>query len=127
MPVIGRRDDHRVDIFAVEQLAVVCVAFAPCAFAILVNAFLKHVAHRDATNIVAVRTADEIPHVPRTHAADADHAEVDAIIRTQNLGGRRLRGNAGPYRCRRRSPHGDKITTRHAKSRLIAHCCFLYA
>ena len=115
--MVGRGDDHGVDIFAIEQLAIVGVAFAPCTLAIVIQPLLINVAHGHAADVVAIGAADQVAHVPRAHAPHADHAKLDAVIRAQNLArGRRLQ-QTRPDR-RRPLPQYPKPQSRDAKRRL---------
>ena len=85
MPVRPGRDQHGIDILAVEQLAEVAILCAVVVAVMLVGNFLDriaanlfHVAHGQELNVLLLQEAAEIVRAP---VADADAAHRDALAR----------------------------------------------
>jgi hypothetical protein len=89
--VVGRSDDHRVNVLAVEDSAKIPVGLDAFEFGVIdreVYLRLEDVADRDNLRV-------RIPHKRLHHAAPltpgADHADANAIIRAQDVRARRSR------------------------------------
>ena len=81
MPVRPGRDQHRVDVAAVEQLAIVAVHIAIVGAVLLIDHFLDqrtasffHVAHGGEPNVALLQETTEVvqPPVPDADTADND-------------------------------------------------------
>src|SRR5262249_48864675 len=89
MPVIGRGDQDTVDVLVVQDFAVFhCAAGRVAAddldrpveaAAVDIADFLDH-------DVVAVFAVRDAPRVPPTLAADADHAEAQAVVGAADAG-----------------------------------------
>jgi hypothetical protein len=91
VPVVGRSDDHRVNVPAVEDSAKIPVGLDAFEFGVIdreVYLRLEDVADRDNLRV-------RIPHKRLHHAAPltsgANHADANAIIRAQNIRASRSR------------------------------------
>ena len=95
VPVVGGGDEHGVDVIAFEQLAVVHVAVALANVLSARDAALVDIADGQHLDIVLVAALDQAADVAGAHAADADHAHVDAVIGAQYLGRRQVHSGKG--------------------------------
>src|SRR2546426_12838406 len=91
MPVVGRGNEHRVDIFAVEQLAIVHVTVALADTLCPRDPAFVHIADGQHLDVILDATLDQAANMPGAHAADADDAHVDAVVGAKHLRG----GKAG--------------------------------
>jgi hypothetical protein len=93
MPVVGRGYEDGVDIATLQQFLVVQVCF--CARGLaggLRQALAINVAHRDDLDVCARLLAAQAGfQVIAAARADADLADVDAVVRTGDTGGRERR------------------------------------
>src|SRR5262249_4613056 len=91
VPVVWRSDDHRINVFAVEDSTKILVgldAFKPGVIDRKVYLRLEDVADRDN---LRVRVLHERLHHAAPLASGADHADANTLIRAQDVRARRSR------------------------------------
>ena len=95
VPVVGRGDDHGVDVLAGDDLAVVERAVALEVFGSRLLALLVHVADLDDLQAIVVLLAvfGESAGNVGAAAADADDADVNAVVCAKDATGRCLGGS----------------------------------
>jgi hypothetical protein len=110
MPIRSRRDQHRVDVVAVEQLAKVAMHVAVFGSVSAVDhlfderaAGLLHIAHGRTLDVRAIQKAAEVVHAA---AADADAAQQNPLARRD--GPVQTEGRAGDDRRRHHSGAGRR-------------------
>src|SRR5712692_7696339 len=80
VPMVGRCNQNGVNVFSLEQLAVVQMAIS------LANVFgagdppLIDIGHSHHTDVVFGRTLDKAADMARSLAAAADHSDTDSVI-----------------------------------------------
>src|SRR5207249_2597357 len=93
VPVVGRRDDHRVDIALVEQLAIVEITLDLEPLRDLIDALLVDVAGRDdLAGVILLAECREGAGIVAAAPAAADHADVDTVIGADDAAGGLARG-----------------------------------
>ncbi len=81
VPVIGRGDQHRVDIRTVDDLAIIQRALAFALLGVLAGALAVDVAHRDdLAAIIALADIGELAREVGTATAYADNADINAVV-----------------------------------------------
>jgi hypothetical protein len=113
VPVIGSRDEHRIDPAAIEEFLVVCVlARFQCLRCCLVQPRLIHVAQCGDVHILLRLGAveDKIEQM-RSAGTEADNRGLNAIVSSEDGAGRRpdsRGGDGGAQKCSARGwRHGD--------------------
>src|SRR5262245_15951359 len=97
MPVVGRGDDHRVNVFAVEHSTKIPVCIDAFEFGVIdrkVHLWLEDVAERDN---LRVRISHKSLHHAAPLSSRTDHPDANAIIRAQDVRASRGRGAYGSY------------------------------
>src|SRR5262245_5796616 len=95
MPVVGRGDDHRVNVLAVEHSTKIPVCINAFEFGVFdrkVYVRLEDVAERDN---LRVRISQKRLHHAAPLPSRTDHSDANAIIRAQDVRARRSRGAYG--------------------------------
>src|SRR5262245_48024072 len=95
MPVVGRGDDHRVNVFAVEHSTKILVCLDAFEFGVIdrkVHLRPEDVAERDN---LRVRISHKRLHQAAPLPSRTDHPDANAIIRAQDVRARRSRGAYG--------------------------------
>ncbi len=92
MPVVRRGDEDRVDVLVVEKFAVVEATFGLVTRLLAggeraVHPLLIDVTDAPDGDVVVLAPAEKAAQMPRTHAADADHAETYAVVGPEHLRG----------------------------------------
>src|SRR4051812_36456756 len=78
--MIRRGDQHRVDIFSLEETPIIKVA-VPFADSLgAVDAALVNVARGDDLDVLLFGLFDETPEVASAHSTSADQADADAVV-----------------------------------------------
>ena len=79
--MIGRGDEHRIDILAVEDAAVIEMRISSADVLRPGESALVNVGDRHHLDVVRLAALDERVEMARAHAATADDRECDAVIR----------------------------------------------
>jgi hypothetical protein len=109
VPVVGRGDNDRIDIRAAHHFAIIEVPFAFELRGVFALALLVDIAHRDDLAGV-VLIADLLEHRGDMAAAstNADHADIDAIVRSEHA----VAAHLGPARGENGLGHSDRKSCR---------------
>jgi hypothetical protein len=103
VPMIGRGDQHGVDIFAIKQLAIVAVALAFRDGLGPRDSAPIDVADRHHIDVVGLGPLDQAGDVTGSLAANANDPHANAAVGTQRRGGGYARHGHGSGRCDRSS------------------------
>jgi len=129
VPVVGRGDHDGVDVRTGQEVAVIVMDILFGESDVVLGALFPagvDVADRDNLDVGLLGLSpDKLPDVPESHAADADHADVDAIIgadyarrrgprgagrQALRQGNRRYSGRRVPKKVATRTIHKDLLT-----------------
>jgi hypothetical protein len=80
VPMVGRGDDHGVDVLPVQQLSVIEVSLAAADLLGRRETALVDVADADHLDVLRLGALDERPQVAAPHAAHADEGHPDALV-----------------------------------------------
>src|SRR3954454_24394248 len=90
-------NEDSVDVVALEQAAIISIAFALADLLSAIGPTLIDVAHRGDLDVLGVGFLGQAADVAGAHPADADNADADAVIRADRAEscGRAENGGAG--------------------------------
>ena len=108
MPVIGRGDEDRVNVVAIQQAAKVEISFALADLFRAIHPPLIHVANRRDLDVLGLGFLREAINVRRTHSSNSDDSDANAVVCPDRPQTRRRRDDGGSAR---KSGSLEKIST----------------
>src|SRR5260370_1929092 len=84
MPMIGRRDDDSINIFPVEQSAIVEITGPVTDAYGARQPFLIHIADGHNSDVIRLTAPDQALQVAGAHVTHSDYPKIDAVVSPQN-------------------------------------------